>query len=249
MEHNTIQEDSLSNDNIELFKQYKNCTSKTKRKIRDKLIVKNQPLVIHIINKYYERALDNYEREDMVQEGTLGLMSAIEAFDVSLGYQFSTYAAWWIRHSINQYLRSDNIISIPPHIKSAQSKLIKELNVFSDYNEECGASLIDKMREFLSREDSGFTPRMSDSILKSMFTNNITLMSTLSSTPDCLITDESPESGSTSIDSRKVILSAARALDRLTNRERNVLLLRFNIINENDIIKEQTKLERKKVAV
>ena len=60
---------------------------------RDILINSNLRLVISIAKRYKGRGLDF---EDMIQEGNLGLMKAIERFDPSLGYKFSTYATWWI---------------------------------------------------------------------------------------------------------------------------------------------------------
>ncbi|OQA87757.1 MAG: RNA polymerase sigma factor SigA [bacterium ADurb.Bin236] len=68
---------------------------------RRDFIEANLPLVYSIAGKY---AADGDDFEDIVQEGIIGLIRALEKYDHSLGYQFSTYATWWIRQAIERYL-------------------------------------------------------------------------------------------------------------------------------------------------
>ena len=65
---------------------------------RDKLLTSNMRFVIKIASQYLNKGL---EYEDLISEGYLGLMKALDHFDVSKGYHFISYAVWWIRQSLS----------------------------------------------------------------------------------------------------------------------------------------------------
>src|ERR1043166_4636289 len=68
---------------------------------RDAMIQGNLRLVLHMARKYYGRGLP---QEDIIQHGNMGLMTAVQKFDPSRGFKFSTYAVWWIRQAIQAAL-------------------------------------------------------------------------------------------------------------------------------------------------
>ena len=84
----------------------------------------NQRLVVHIAAKYVNRGLPFLE---LVQEGNLGLMRAVEKFDYRRGYKFSTYGTWWIRHAISRAIANQTrTIRLPVHVREAIRKLVRE---------------------------------------------------------------------------------------------------------------------------
>ena len=93
-------------------------------KSRDKLIESNLRLVVKIANKYRNRNQKELTPLDIIEEGNLGLIKAIDKFDPELGYRFSTYAVWWIKESIESALfNHSRTVRLPVHIT-------KELNTY-----------------------------------------------------------------------------------------------------------------------
>lgn len=84
------------------------------RRARNQLIERNLRLVIPVAKKYRDRGVPF---EDLIQEGNVGLVMATERFDPDKGYRFSTYAVFWIRHSLKQaVLNNGRTIRVPEHM-------------------------------------------------------------------------------------------------------------------------------------
>jgi DNA-directed RNA polymerase sigma subunit (sigma70/sigma32) len=81
------------------------------KNLRNALANRNCKLVTYVVNKFYNKKFEHKQiREDLLQEGNFGLISAVEKFDPHRGVRFSTYATWWIRHAINNYLLSQDLV-------------------------------------------------------------------------------------------------------------------------------------------
>lgn len=89
-------------------------------KALEKMIVSNLRLVVKIARRYHSPAMSLL---DIVEEGNIGLMSAVTKFDPDKGYRFSTYASWWIRHEIERaILNKGRTVRLPIHISREVNK-------------------------------------------------------------------------------------------------------------------------------
>lgn len=113
---------------IELAKRIK----KGDQLARQKLIESNYRLVISIAKKYHREEL-NFE--DMLQESSIGLIKAVDRFDHTLGYKFSTYACWWIKQSALQYVNENaSNIKVPTHSRMLNSKIKSTIDHLEEKN-------------------------------------------------------------------------------------------------------------------
>ena len=112
-------------EEIDLSKRAK----KGDKAARKRLIEKNLRLVVSIAKKSRGRGLSF---EDLIQEGNIGLMKAVEKFDSDRGFRFSTYATWWIRQTIQRAIaEKGRTIRIPVHMGEKMRKMARTYNELS----------------------------------------------------------------------------------------------------------------------
>lgn len=110
-------------DNISMIADYQ---KDGQEELFDQIVRNNIRLIESIAGSYSKKIGHQMEFDDLVQEGILGLMKAIKKFDPENGYQFSTYATWWIRQSITRAIVDKGyIIRVPVHMYETINKVLK----------------------------------------------------------------------------------------------------------------------------
>ena len=147
--------------------QPKNLTKRQKRLLnmaiegmtaRNLLLKSNVRLVISIAKRYTRRGM---ELSDLIQEGNLGLMKAVEKFDPQRRFKFSTYATWWIRQSINRAIADQSrTIRLPVHVVETLNKMGK---VVADLRQSMGANPVP--RQIANAMGEGWTTKKVENML------------------------------------------------------------------------------------
>lgn len=200
---------------------------------RSKMIESNLRLVVKIAKRYVGRGL---QFMDLIEEGNVGLIKAVERFKASKGCRFSTYATWWIRQSIERALTNQvRTIRLPVHVSDDIDRLVR-----------VSENLTRKMRRQPTEDEIALETGFSTAYIQRLVSIRRKVLSIDQAidldgdfTLQDKIEDPNVEDSASSLDGKRIRRYLRNKLSSLTSREKEILALRFGLESDEPMTLEK----------
>ena len=216
-------------------------------KARQRMIQSNLRLVINIAKRYQHTSLPLV---DIIQEGNTGLIHAVEKFDATKGFRFSTYAVWWIKNNIERFIMNQSrTIRVPIHIGKVYKRILKtareqELDLQSNHD-------VMILAEFLEMQYAQVNEVLSYYFNEASLDNTIVTDRDSSTALVDMLEDYSICKPNDELEDADTLCYLNEVLGHLSERDRKIIELRFGLGEEDPltlhVIGERLSMSRERI--
>lgn len=198
---------------------------------RAHLIKSNLRLVVSIAKKYLNCGLP---LSDLIEEGNLGLLKAVDRFDISRNCRFSTHATWWIKQAIRRALtNTSRTVRVPSYIREMMNK-VEEAHARSEEN----TSITQIIRKMDFIQNQGPRANTKEALLSSLRLNQMQSLENLCENQD-ILEDKRSSNGADEVTRVDELERLSEILDTLDERKATILRLRYGLDGEEPMTLKQ----------